>query len=148
MIEGRDIDRKQGNVRSLGCWVLIEYYWSRIRYKILREFVLEKWEIIFENLLVSETLSWFAELIEYPKQWSLIYCLAEDYPDCLMLNFTIKLVSDAGFQVISFEISIPNIIFQTPQEKLVIWRKCRELALISNWRSWACCWHLKKIQNP
>jgi len=28
----------------------------------------------------------------------LIYRLAEDYPDCLMLNFTIKLISDAGFQ--------------------------------------------------
>ncbi len=29
-----------------------------------------------------------------------LFCrLAEDYPDCLMLNFTIKLISDAGFQV-------------------------------------------------
>ena len=24
--------------------------------------------------------------------------MAEDYPDCLMLNFTIKLISDAGYQ--------------------------------------------------
>lgn len=39
-----------------------------------------------------------AELIEYPTWRSLIYRLAEDYPDCLMLNFTIKLISDAGFQ--------------------------------------------------
>ena len=35
---------------------------------------------------------------EYPTWRSLIYRLAEDYPDCLMLNFTIKLISDAGFQ--------------------------------------------------
>ena len=40
-----------------------------------------------------------AELIEYPTWRSLIYRLAEDYPDCLMLNFTIKLISDAGYQV-------------------------------------------------
>ena len=37
-------------------------------------------------------------MIEYPTWRSLIYRLAEDYPDCLMLNFTIKLISDAGFQ--------------------------------------------------
>ena len=27
-----------------------------------------------------------------------LFRLAEDYPDCLMLNFTIKLISDAGHQ--------------------------------------------------
>jgi TH1 protein len=43
-------------------------------------------------------ISRLAELIEYPTWRSLIYRLAEDYPDCLMLNFTIKLISDAGFQ--------------------------------------------------
>ncbi|GFT57970.1 negative elongation factor D [Trichonephila clavipes] len=37
-------------------------------------------------------------MIEHPTWRSLIYKLAEDYPDCLMLNFTIKLISDAGFQ--------------------------------------------------
>lgn len=37
-------------------------------------------------------------MIEHPTWRSLIYRLAEEYPDCLMLNFTIKLISDAGFQ--------------------------------------------------
>lgn len=37
-------------------------------------------------------------MIEHPTWRSLIYKLAEDYPDCLMLTFTIKLISDAGFQ--------------------------------------------------
>ena len=37
-------------------------------------------------------------MIQHPTWRSLIYKLAEDYPDCLMLNFIIKLISDAGFQ--------------------------------------------------
>lgn len=37
-------------------------------------------------------------MIHHPTWRSLIYRLAEEYPDCLMLNFTIKLISDAGFQ--------------------------------------------------
>lgn len=37
-------------------------------------------------------------MIEHHTWRSLIYRLAEEYPDCLMLNFTIKLISDAGFQ--------------------------------------------------
>jgi len=47
---------------------------------------------------IAPLISRLAELIEYPTWRSLIYRLAEDYPDCLMLNFTIKLISDAGFQ--------------------------------------------------
>ncbi|UYV67725.1 NELFCD [Cordylochernes scorpioides] len=42
--------------------------------------------------------AWLTEMIEHPTWRSLIYKLAEDYPECLMLNFTIKLISDAGFQ--------------------------------------------------
>lgn len=37
-------------------------------------------------------------MIDHATWRSLIYRLAEEYPDCLMLNFTIKLISDAGFQ--------------------------------------------------
>lgn len=37
-------------------------------------------------------------MIDHHTWRSLIYRLAEEYPDCLMLNFTIKLISDAGFQ--------------------------------------------------
>lgn len=46
----------------------------------------------------SGTPEWLTELIEHPVWRSLIYKLAEAYPDCLMLTFTIKLISDAGYQ--------------------------------------------------
>lgn len=45
-----------------------------------------------------QTPAWLSELIEHPTWRALIYRLAEEYPDCLMLNFTIKLISDAGYQ--------------------------------------------------
>ena len=67
---------------------------------ILKTFDPKKADAIFAE--EGETPSWLAELIEYPTWRSLIYRLAEDYPDCLMLNFTIKLISDAGFQVCNF----------------------------------------------
>ena len=67
---------------------------------ILKTFDPKKADAIFAE--EGETPSWLAELIEYPTWRSLIYRLAEDYPDCLMLNFTIKLISDAGFQVYNF----------------------------------------------
>ena len=63
---------------------------------ILKTFDPKKADAIFAE--EGETPSWLAELIEYPTWRSLIYRLAEEYPDCLMLNFTIKLISDAGFQ--------------------------------------------------
>ncbi|OQR75335.1 negative elongation factor D-like [Tropilaelaps mercedesae] len=46
----------------------------------------------------GETPAWLAQMIDHPAWRKLIYRLAEEYPDCLMLNFTIKLISDAGFQ--------------------------------------------------
>ncbi|CAL4099727.1 unnamed protein product, partial [Meganyctiphanes norvegica] len=42
--------------------------------------------------------AWLTELIEHQTWRSVVYKLAEEFPDCLMLNFTIKLISDAGFQ--------------------------------------------------
>ena len=64
---------------------------------ILKTFDPKKADAIFAD--EGETPSWLAELIEHPTWRSLIYRLAEDYPECLMLNFTIKLISDAGYQV-------------------------------------------------
>lgn len=74
-------------------------------------------------VIVFQTPAWLTEMIQHPTWRSLIYRLAEEYPDCLMLNFTIKvrtcqlcflnlhsnliihfvktrfqLISDAGFQ--------------------------------------------------
>lgn len=37
-------------------------------------------------------------MVQYATWRDLFYQLAEQYPDCLMLKFTIKLISDAGFQ--------------------------------------------------
>lgn len=83
---------------------------------ILKTFDPKKADAIFAE--EGETPSWLAELIEYPTWRSLIYRLAEDYPDCLMLNFTIKLISDAGFQVschlIYFYIFRLNFQFSSP----------------------------------
>ncbi|GFR85343.1 negative elongation factor D [Elysia marginata] len=41
---------------------------------------------------------WLPEMIQQPTWRVLFYKLAEQYPDCLFLNFTIKMISDAGFQ--------------------------------------------------
>lgn len=46
----------------------------------------------------SGTPDWLTEMIDHPTWRSLVYKLAEDYPDCLMLSFAIKLISDAGHQ--------------------------------------------------
>lgn len=42
------------------------------------------------KLFSVQTPAWLTEMIEHPTWRSLIYRLAEEYPDCLMLNFTIK----------------------------------------------------------
>lgn len=42
------------------------------------------------NCLFNQTPAWLTEMIEHPTWRSLIYKLAEEYPDCLMLTFTIK----------------------------------------------------------
>ena len=43
-------------------------------------------------------------MIEHPTWRSLIYRLAEEYPDCLMLNFTIKVYRFACFHFYAFVI--------------------------------------------
>lgn len=63
---------------------------------VLKSFDPKKADSIFTQ--EGETPSWLTDLINHPTWRSLIYRLAEEYPDCLMLNFTIKLISDAGFQ--------------------------------------------------
>lgn len=42
------------------------------------------------HIVLMQTPAWLTEMIEHPTWRSLIYRLAEEYPDCLMLNFTIK----------------------------------------------------------
>ncbi|XP_044268855.1 negative elongation factor D [Tribolium madens] len=69
---------------------------NHLKEMILKTFDPKKADTIFTE--EGETPAWLTQLIEHPTWRSLIYRLAEEYPDCLMLNFTIKLISDAGFQ--------------------------------------------------
>ncbi|XP_055371165.1 negative elongation factor D [Condylostylus longicornis] len=69
---------------------------NHLKDMILRTFDPKKADTIFTE--EGETPDWLTEMIDHHTWRSLIYRLAEEYPDCLMLNFTIKLISDAGFQ--------------------------------------------------
>lgn len=69
---------------------------NHLKEMILKTFDPKKADSIFSD--EGETPSWLAEMIEFPTWRELFYKLAEEYPDCLMLNFTIKLISDAGYQ--------------------------------------------------
>lgn len=67
---------------------------DHLKMLIVRNFDTTKADLIF----TEETPSWLEEMIQYPTWRELFYQLSEQYPDCLMLKFTIKLISDAGFQ--------------------------------------------------
>ncbi|XP_014233626.1 negative elongation factor D [Trichogramma pretiosum] len=69
---------------------------NNLRDMIIKTFEPKKADTIFTE--EGETPDWLTEMIVHPTWRSLIYKLAEEYPDCLMLNFTIKLISDAGYQ--------------------------------------------------
>ncbi|BFG01556.1 negative elongation factor D [Drosophila miranda] len=69
---------------------------NHLKEMILKSFDPKKADTIFTE--EGETPDWLTEMIDHYTWRSLIYRLAEEYPDCLMLNFTIKLISDAGFQ--------------------------------------------------
>uniref|UniRef100_A0A0A9X0I5 Negative elongation factor D n=1 Tax=Lygus hesperus TaxID=30085 RepID=A0A0A9X0I5_LYGHE len=82
-----------GGVRVNNVQAMVE---NHLKEMILKTFDPKKADTIFTE--EGETPAWLTEMIEHPTWRSLIYRLAEEYPDCLMLNFTIKLISDAGFQ--------------------------------------------------
>ncbi|MFH4975545.1 hypothetical protein AB6A40_002254 [Gnathostoma spinigerum] len=46
----------------------------------------------------GQGIEWLPDFIAHKTWRRLIYSLAEQYPHCLMLNFAVKLISDAGFQ--------------------------------------------------
>lgn len=77
---------------------------NHLKDMILKTFDPKKADTIFTE--EGETPAWLTELIEHPTWRSLIYRLAEEYPDCLMLNFTIKVSScfnsPMGFQPFFF----------------------------------------------
>lgn len=70
---------------------------DHLKQMIIKHFDPKKADSIFSEETTG-TPSWLTEMIEHQTWRSLIYKLAEDYPDCLMLTFTVKLISDAGFQ--------------------------------------------------
>ncbi|XP_017779024.1 PREDICTED: negative elongation factor D [Nicrophorus vespilloides] len=82
-----------GGVKVTDVQAMVE---NHLKDMIVKTFDPKKADTIFTE--EGETPAWLTELIEHPTWRSLIYKLAEEYPDCLMLNFTIKLISDAGFQ--------------------------------------------------
>ncbi|XP_076058281.1 negative elongation factor complex member TH1 [Oratosquilla oratoria] len=69
---------------------------NHLKQMILKTFDPKKADTIFTE--EGDAPSWLTELIEHGTWRSVVYQLAEEFPDCLMLNFTIKLISDAGFQ--------------------------------------------------
>lgn len=82
-----------GGVKVTAVQAMVE---NHLKEMILKTFDPKKADTIFTE--EGETPAWLTEMIDHPTWRSLIYRLAEEYPDCLMLNFTIKLISDAGFQ--------------------------------------------------
>lgn len=70
---------------------------NNLKNMIIKYFDPKKADTIFSDE-TSGTPAWLTEMIGHPTWRNLIYKLAEDYPECLMLTFTVKLISDAGFQ--------------------------------------------------
>lgn len=73
---------------------------DHLKQMIIKHFDPKKADRIFSDDLDENqsTPAWLTKIIGHPSWRSLIYKLAEMYPDCMMLLFTIKLISDAGFQ--------------------------------------------------
>ncbi|KAK4293552.1 hypothetical protein Pmani_017691 [Petrolisthes manimaculis] len=69
---------------------------NHLKQMILKTFDPKKADTIFTE--EGDAPAWLTELIEHSTWRSVVYQLAEEFPECLMLNFTIKLISDAGFQ--------------------------------------------------
>lgn len=64
---------------------------------IIRNFDPKKADKIF-NSETGGVPSWVMELITHSHWRKMIYKLVETHRDCLLLNFAIKTISDAGFQ--------------------------------------------------
>ncbi|KAI1722099.1 TH1 protein domain-containing protein [Ditylenchus destructor] len=79
------------------CAVVRDVFESSISAMISKIFHPESADKIFE-LEGDEGIDWLPELISHRPWRRLIYQLSEHYPNCLMLNFAVKLISDAGFQ--------------------------------------------------
>ena len=86
---------------------------TSLRDMIIKTFDPKKADTIFSE--EGETPAWLTEMIEHPTWRSLVYRLAEEYPDCLMLNFTIKV---SNWQFICRQSSSVNCVSKTKQKFL------------------------------
>lgn len=69
---------------------------NHLKNLIMKHFDPKKADTIFN--LEGGAPSWLTEMIEHSIWRKMLYILAEQHPNCLMLNFTIKLVSDSGYE--------------------------------------------------
>uniref|UniRef100_UPI00358E69DC negative elongation factor C/D n=1 Tax=Myxine glutinosa TaxID=7769 RepID=UPI00358E69DC len=69
---------------------------NHLKSLLIKHFDPRKADSIFTE--EGETPAWLEQMIAHATWRDLFYKLAEAHPDCLMLNFTVKLISDAGYQ--------------------------------------------------
>ncbi|MGH0187672.1 UNVERIFIED_CONTAM: hypothetical protein FKN15_025895, partial [Acipenser sinensis] len=69
---------------------------NHLKTLLIKHFDPQKADSIFT--VEGETPAWLEQMIAHTTWRDLFYKLAEAHPDCLMLNFTVKLISDAGYQ--------------------------------------------------
>ncbi|MBW03297.1 Negative elongation factor C/D, partial [Eschrichtius robustus] len=68
---------------------------NHLKTLLMQQFDPRKADSIFTE--EGETPAWLEQMIAHPTWRDLVYQLTEAHPDCLMLNFTVKLISDAGY---------------------------------------------------
>jgi len=69
---------------------------NHLKELLVKHFDPERADNIFQR--AGQHPSWLLDLIGHKKWRQLFYKLAEEYPECLMVKYTIKLISDAGHQ--------------------------------------------------
>jgi len=69
---------------------------NHLQQQLIKHFDPTQADTVFAN--EGGTPSWLEQMIKYKKWRQLFYQLTEKYPDCTLLNYVIKLVSDAGHQ--------------------------------------------------
>nr|XP_060162692.1 negative elongation factor D-like [Globicephala melas] len=68
---------------------------NHLKTLLMKQFDPHKADSIFTE--EGETPVWLEQMIAHSTWRDLVYQLTEAHPDCLMLNFTVKLISDAGY---------------------------------------------------
>uniref|UniRef100_A0A5S6QM64 Negative elongation factor D n=1 Tax=Trichuris muris TaxID=70415 RepID=A0A5S6QM64_TRIMR len=76
---------------------LKELFENRLDEFISQKFDPRKADTIFHQQSDESKIQWLADLISNPSSRRMVLDLAERFPDCLLLNFGVKLMADAGF---------------------------------------------------